>query len=304
MASEIKFDNICKRIGNRNLLANLSFGVQNNELLFIIGKNDSGKSSLFKILMNMVSIDKGSIFVKGMNYETRKNDILALIGYMPQENNFDENLNINDNLYYHGLYRNISYKKIERKILKWSEILNFRKYLNKYPNQISFEVLRKISFFRSILNDSPILLLDNPTFGMNYYEKRKIWDIINEIKANKTIICISQDFDEVESYADRTIIIQNGECVFNAKLSKIFENISESYRYHFVFKKIVPNSFLKDLKNDKNIYDVISRDVHLEFSTKLKQVFFSKIELASQYDLVDVRYNQSKIKEIFKKITD
>ena len=304
MASEIKFDNICKKVGKRNLLANLSFGVENNELLFIMGKNDSGKSSLFKILMNMVSIDKGSIFVRGMNYETRKSDILSLIGYMPQDNYFDSYLNINDNLRFHGQLKNIASKKIERKINKWSDILNFKKYLNKYPNQISFEILRKISFFRSILDDSPILLLDNPTIGMNYYEKRKIWDIINEIKVNKSILCISQDFDEVESYADRAVIIHNGECVFNAKLSKIFENISDFNRYHFVFKKIVPNAFLQDLKNDKNITDIISRDVHIEFSTKLKQVFFSKIKLASQYDLVDIRYNQSKIRELFKRITD
>ena len=89
MASSLSFDKIGKKNGNNNLLADLSFGVEKGEILFILGKNDSGKSTLFKILMGLIQKDKGKIFVNGMDYDLRKTEILPLIGYMPQKDSFD-----------------------------------------------------------------------------------------------------------------------------------------------------------------------------------------------------------------------
>ncbi|MAR15007.1 MAG: hypothetical protein CMG21_00920, partial [Candidatus Marinimicrobia bacterium] len=94
MASFIKFDNIGKKVNNKNLLANLSFGIQKNEVLSILGNPGSGRSTLFKILMGIVDRDKGNIFVNGMNYDLRKDNIRSMIGYLPQENIFDKDLNI------------------------------------------------------------------------------------------------------------------------------------------------------------------------------------------------------------------
>ena len=75
------------------------------------------------------------------------------------------------------------------------------------PNEIPYEILRKISIARSLLGDPEILLLDNPTSGMNCLDRNLFWEVINEFKKNKTILCISQNFEEAEFYADRIIII-------------------------------------------------------------------------------------------------
>ena len=100
MASSLSFDKIGKKNNNNNLLADLSFGAEKGEVLFILGKNHSGKSTLFKILMGLIQKDKGKIFVNGMDYDLRKTEILPLIGYMPQEDSFDYDLNIFDNLFH------------------------------------------------------------------------------------------------------------------------------------------------------------------------------------------------------------
>ena len=303
MASVIKFDNICKKVNNINLLANLSFGVAQSENLFILGKNGSGKSTLFKILMNTVIKNKGSIFINGMDFDKRKNEILPLIGYLPQEKLFDKQLNIYENLYFDCEFKKIQKSQIKDKILNLAMKLDFKKYIYYNPNSVPFEILRKISFARSIINDPDILLFDNPTYGLNNFDKQKIWDIITEFKSSKTIITISQDFNETEQYSDRVIIMHNGKAAINSNMSNINNSINDTYRYQFTFKKIVPNNYLRELKSDKNINNIISRGEFLEFSIKNKQLFFKKFKEALDYDLIDVKYSYSKIDELFKKVT-
>ena len=190
MASFVKFDQIGKKVNNQNVLANFSFGAQKDEVLFILGDSGSGKSTLFKILMGIVNRDKGNIFVNGMNYDKRKDEIRSIIGYMPQNNIFDNQLNVLENLYFYGQLRGMDLELIKKESFHWADVFGFKKYLYKLPNKIPFEYLRKISIARVLLGDPKILLLDNHTSGMNFLTKNSIWEIINEIKKDKTILCI------------------------------------------------------------------------------------------------------------------
>ena len=129
MAAFLSFNKIGKKINNVNLLADLSFGIQKGEILFILGKTNSGKSTLFKILMGFVNKDKGQIFVDGMDYDIRKNKILSNIGYMPQKNIFDNNLNVYENLSFFSELQGLRKVDINEKIKYWADRLNFKKHL-------------------------------------------------------------------------------------------------------------------------------------------------------------------------------
>ena len=240
----------------------------------------------------------------GWTFDKRKDDILPLIGYLPQENLFDKQLNLYENLQFDCEFKKIQKSQIKDKILNLAIKLDFKKYLYYNPNSVPFEILRKISFARSIINDPDILLFDNPTYGLNSFDKQKIWDTITEFKSSKTIITISQDFNETEQYSDRVVIMHNGKAVINSNMSNINNSINNTYRYQFTFKKIVPNNYLRELKSDKNINNIISRGEFLEFSVKNKQLFFKKFKEALDYDLIDIKYSYSKIDELFKKVTE
>ena len=304
MASFIKFDQIAKKVNNKNLLANLSLGIQKNEVLFILGQPGSGKTTLFKILMGIVEKDKGSIFIDGMNYEKRKEESLSIISYLQQENIFDKNLNILQNLYFYGQLKGMSLSNLKKEVLRWADILNFRDFLNSFPDELSFQILRKISLARCLLTDPKILLLDSPTLGMNFFDKNIFWQVINEYKKDKSILCISQDFEETELYSDRVVIIHNGSISMNSSLININKQMRATYTYQFIFKKIVPHEFLKLMKSDSNIKNIISRERYFEFSTKEKSIFFKAFQKALNYELVDLRFNYSKLNELYLKVTE
>jgi len=239
-----------------------------------------------------------------MDYDKRKDEICEFIAYLPQENIFDKHLNIFQNLCFYAELKGMELRLAKKELIHWANIFGFSKYLYMQPNQIPFEYLRIISIARCLLTNPKILLLDNPTLGMNFIDKELFWKVINESKNDKTILCISQDFEEIESYGDRILILNNGSIDINSSVLNIKNVINPTYRYQFVFKKIVPNIFLKSVKANFGAKDIISRGRHFEFSVKNKAIFFKIFQAALDYDLVDLKFDSSQINELFLKVTN
>ena len=302
MAAFLSFNKIGKKINNVNLLADLSFGIQKGEILFILGKTNSGKSTLFKILMGFMAKDKGQIFVDGMDYDIRKNKILSNIGYMPQKNIFDKNLNVYENLSFFAELQGLRKVDINEKIQYWADRLNFKKYLFDQIDLISDSVLKKISFSRALIHNPDILLFDDPTSYMDYYDQNIIFEVIQEIKITKSILFITQDFKIAELYSDRVVIIANGKVAFNGTIQNVEESMDEIYKYRFSFKRIVPSEFLKIIRENKDINKIISRDNNIEIRVRDKKVFFDVFKLAVSYELQDVKMSSSKLTDLFERI--
>jgi len=302
MAAFLSFNKIGKKVNNINLLADLSFGVQKGELLFILGKTNSGKSTLFKILMGFIEKDRGQIFVDGMDYDIRKNEILSKIGYVPQEDIFDENLNLYENLFFHAELCGLNKVKIKEKILYWADRLNFKKNLKNSIKLTSKSILRKVAFSKALIHNPNILLLDDFTSPLDYYDKNIVFEIIEEIRANKSILFITQDFSLADIYSDRIILINNGNISFNGSVHNLEKEINDVYKYRFTFKRIVPNEFLKNLRQNKNIDKVISKDNNVQITVKDKNTFFDIFKIAANYELINIKMSNSKLTELFDRI--
>ena len=304
MAAFLSFNKIGKKVNNINLLADLSFGVQKGELLFILGKTNSGKSTLFKILMGFIEKDRGQIFFDGMDYDIRKNEILPKIGYVPQKDIFDENLNLYENLFFHAELCGLNNIKIKEKILYWADRLNFKKNLKDSISLTSNSTLKKVAFSKALIHNPDILLIDDFTSSMDYYDKNIVFEVIQEIRTNKSILFISQDFNLADIYSDRIILINNGNISFNGSIHNLAKEINDIYKYRFTFKRIVPNDFLKILRENKNIDKIISKDNNVQIMVKDKNTFFGIFKIAINYELIDIKMSNSKLTELFERIIE
>ena len=304
MAAFLSFNKIGKKVNDSNLLADLSFGVQQGELLFVLGKANSGKSTLFKILMGFTDKNRGQIFLDGMDFDIRRDEILSNIGYVPQEDIFDTNLNVEDNLLLYAQLHNLNLIKIKERILYWADRLNFKKNLQDSIKVLSASTLKKIAFARSLIHDPDVLLIDDFTSCMDYYDKNIVFEIIQDIRVNKSILIITQDFNLAETYSDRIVVINNGSIAFNGSLHNLDREINDIYKYRFTFKRIVPSQLLKDLRDDKNISKVTSNDNHLQIMVENKSTFFDVFKMVVNYELIDFKMSDSKLTELFERITD
>ena len=115
--------------------------------------------------------------------------------------------------------------------------------LNSEIKNLSNSILKKIAFARALIHNPDFLLLDNPTSEMDYHDRNIFFNIINEIKKNKTILLISNNFEESEIYSDRIIIMHNGCVSINGSMKNILDSMGAIYKYRISFKRLVPNDY-------------------------------------------------------------
>ena len=119
--------------------------------------------------------------------------------------------------------------------MHWAEILDFSNLLNTFPKNLSYGNQRKILFARSLLHDPEILLLDEPTTGMDPQCRSKVWNVIDKIQKQKTIIFATQNFSEAERYADRIAILHEGDIKMDGNLDRLIETTHGLTRYSLIF---------------------------------------------------------------------
>ena len=304
MAAFLSVNKLGKKINNVNLLADLSFGIQKGELLFLLGKSGSGKSTLLKILIGFIKKDRGQIFVDGLDYDIRNEEIIKKIGYVSENDIFDTDLTVHENLIFSAELNNCNPVKIQEKINYWSNRLGFSRKLNLKIEKLNNSTLRKISLARTLIHNPEVILFDDFTSSMDLYDQSLIFEIIKEIKNDKSILFVTNDLSLPELFSDRIIIIDNGSVTFNGSINNLESKINDSFKYRFTFKRIVPNEFLKALKNNDKIKNIISRDCDVQILISDKIEFFKIFKMAVNYELIDIKISDSKVSDLFQRLTN
>ena len=304
MAAFLSVNKLGKKINNVNLLADLSFGIQKGELLFLLGKSGSGKSTLLKILIGFIKKDRGQIFVDGLDYDIRNEEIIKKIGYVSENDIFDTDLTVHENLIFSAELNNCNPVKIQEKINYWSNRLEFSRKLNLKIEKLNNSTLRKISLARTLIHNPKVILFDDFTSSMDLYDQSLIFEIIKEIKNDKSILFVTNDLSLPELFSDRIIIIDNGSVTFNGTINNLESKINDSFKYRFTFKRIVPNEFLKALKNNDKIKNIISRDCDVQILISDKIEFFKIFKMAVNYELIDIKISDSKVSDLFQRLTN
>ena len=138
---------------------------------------------------------------------------------------------------------------------------------------------------------------------MDFYDQNLFFEIIREIKNDKSILFATNNLSLTEVFSDRIIVLDNGNIAFNGTINNLESKINDSYKYRFTFKRIVPNEFLKSLKNNNKIKNIISKDCNVLISISEKLEFFKIFKMAINYELIDIKISDSKITELFQRLT-
>ena len=265
MEASITLKTIAKKYDDDVILADLSIGVESGSNLVIIGENGSGKSIILKILIGIIEKDAGSAYINGKDIGTMGEEVRMHTGYMPQNIDIDPKISIYDNLDLHAELFGIERKKIRSRIMHFSDLLNFRNHLSSTIETLSRGEIRKIQLARALLHDPSILLLDEPTSGIDPNNKIMIWDVLDRIAKHKTILFVTQDFNEAERYADRIAILHEGDIKMDGNLDRLIETTHGLTRYSLIFSDAPPEQFMLDLEKYPRIRRPKLSGLELEF---------------------------------------
>lgn len=210
----IKLSNVEKTFGSVRAVDKISFTIERGEIFGLLGKNGAGKTTTIKMLTLQLKPTAGEIFFDDKSIRGNEIFVKSLLGLVPQHLNFDQDLTVEENLELHARLHHLS--KIERRE-RISDLLKFvdlEKVRNSFVRELSGGMKRRLLIIRALIHHPKILFLDEPTVALDPQVRRKIWELIADLKAQGiTIVLTTHYIEEAEFLCDRVAILNRGRLV-------------------------------------------------------------------------------------------
>ena len=223
----IHIDGISKRYGSFKALDNLSIQIKKGEFYSLLGPNGAGKTTCINILSNIMKADAGNIQIDGLNIKDNLLEIKKKIGIVPQEIALYEDLTAIENLRFWGKINGVSSGILNAKIEEVLGFMNLKEHQNKLISSYSGGMKRRINIAAALLHDPEILLMDEPTVGIDPQSRLFIYEIFEKLhQEGKTILYTSHNMEEVERLSDRIGIIDHGKLIAEGDMSELQQGLS------------------------------------------------------------------------------
>ena len=223
----IKISHLTKNFGEVKAVNDLNFKVKRGELFAFLGVNGAGKSTTISIICGQLHKDSGSVEIDGVAAEKLGNKLGKKLGIVFQDSVLDKPLTVRENLKSRAALYGITGMEFDVRLGELTELLGFEDYINRPVGKLSGGQRRRIDIARALLHKPEILILDEPTRGIDVNAKREIYQMIVElVNQGKSIILISSDMSEIIGLCNRVYVMYEGE-VFGMLEKKDFsqENI-------------------------------------------------------------------------------
>lgn len=292
----IEIENLSKSFKDVKAVSDLSFSVKKGELFAFLGVNGAGKSTTISIICNQLKKDSGKIVIDGVDIDKNSESINSKLGVVFQASVLDGFLTVYDNLKNRAALYGIYGKEFEKRLDELSDILNFKDLLKRSVKKLSGGQRRKIYIARALFHHPKILILDEPTTGLDPQTRKNIWNVINKLRKEEQItVLLTTHYMEEAADADYVVIIDSGKKVasgtplelknkytgdfitlYNVKEEDViklgfpYEVIRDAYRIAIPDTKTASNLIIEhqDIFNDFEITKGKMDDVFLQVTGK------------------------------------
>lgn len=234
----IKIENISKSYRGNVIPAvqNISLEISSGSKFGLLGPNGAGKTTTINILTGLLNYDSGNVFIDGMRLEKRYKKIRSLIGLVPQEIALYDTLSARENLRFIAEMYGIRGKQMRHRIDECLEVLGLGNNGHKQVRKYSGGMKRRVNLAAGILHKPKILILDEPTAGVDVQSRSMILEFLDELNRNgTTIIYTSHYLEEAESLCDTVAIIDYGKVIIQGNTSEIINSNAEYTDLESVF---------------------------------------------------------------------
>ena len=294
MNTIIKIDNLTKTYGSLKAVDDLSFEIRKGELFAFLGVNGAGKSTTINIICGQLKKDEGTVIIDELNLDDNLAKITKKIGVVFQASILDPQLTVKDNLEIKASLYGLSRKEIKSRVGELAEILDFKSYLNRPLAKLSGGQKRRIDIARALLNKPDILILDEPTTGLDPQTRKMIWAVITKLrKENNMTVLLTTHYMEEASEADYVVIIDQGKMVAHGTPLDLKNKYVGDYMLIYNVKE-------EDVKKLGLPYINIPNGYKIEVNDTLEatNLIVNNRELFVDYELI-----KGKMDDVFLKVT-
>ncbi|QCD63192.1 gliding motility-associated ABC transporter ATP-binding subunit GldA [Tenacibaculum maritimum] len=257
----IQFTEVTKEYNRETAIKKLSFSATKGEIVGFLGPNGAGKSTTMKILAGFIKPTEGSVLVNGINVAKTPIEAQKNIGYLPEHNPLYLDLYVREYLQFQADVYKIHKNEIEKVLEK----VGLKSQAHKKIQELSKGYRQRVGLAAAILHNPDVLILDEPTTGLDPNQLVEIRTLIKTLGADKTVLLSTHIMQEVEAICNRVIIINKGEVVIDKHLNELKENNEQVIRVTFDYK--LEEQFIKRLPNITSYVNTIENNWVLTFES-------------------------------------
>ncbi|MFI1745175.1 gliding motility-associated ABC transporter ATP-binding subunit GldA [Thalassobellus sediminis] len=294
----IEVSGITKLYGSQKALNNISFKVNKPEIVGFLGPNGAGKSTMMKILTTFINANDGSAKVNGYDINENSQSVQQSLGYLPEHNPLYLEMYVKEYLEFNANLYKVSKKRIKDVI----ELTGLTPEAHKKIGQLSKGYRQRVGLANALLHDPEVLILDEPTTGLDPNQLVDIRNLIKTIGKTKTVFLSTHIMQEVEAMCDRVIIINKGEIVADKKLNELRESKEQTVIVEFDYR--VEDAFLRKLPKVKNVintYDFVY-EITFETSEDMRSYVFDFAH-DNQLKILQLNQKNTSLETLFRDLT-
>ena len=276
----VSIKNLSKKYENREVLKDINLSITNGKIIGLLGKNGAGKTTTFKCITQELAQNNGTIYVNGKDINGRFNELNELFGYCPQFDAIFEFLSVYENLEFYASIKGVKKDFIDILVNAMIKEMSLNEFTNKIAGKLSGGNKRKLSVAISMICNPPIILLDEPSTGMDPEARRFMWSVIHKMSTKgkkSSVIMTTHSMDEAETLCKRMGIMVNGEFVCLGKAHEIKEKYGYGYEIDVRIKPInqinqeeilekynLEKNLMVSMDNAENIFNTMNKSYFIE----------------------------------------
>ena len=257
----IKVKSVTKSFGSQRALDEVSFSIDKGEIVGFLGPNGAGKTTMMRILTTYSSADTGEVEVNSHDVNSEQQQVKRSVGYLPEHNPLYLEMYVREYLAFNADLYKVPSERIELVI----EQTGLQPEVHKKIGQLSKGYRQRVGLAAALLHDPDVLILDEPTTGLDPNQLIDIRKLIREIGKEKTILLSTHILKEVEAVCDRVIIINQGKLVADAKLDELRSDKEQIIEVEFDYR--VEEAFLQRLDHAKAVKNTVGFVYEITFDT-------------------------------------
>lgn len=294
----VKAELLSKSFGKFEAVKNLSFEVREGECFGLLGPNGAGKSTLMGMLYGVNLRSGGKLEVFGLDPATQARGIKKRLGVVTQENALDDGLTVEENMMIYAGFMGVAANERKKRV---DELLEFMMLSHKNDGPIRFlsgGMKRRLVFVRALLGNPDLLILDEPTTGLDPAVRHLLWGKVRELRTRgKTILLTTHYMHEAEILCDRILVMNKGENVAEGSPSQLIEKYSPGFVAVFEKKG--------DGENEKRLAESLQLQVHEDSSGVYVRAgkFEALLEFQKQAGHLAAQLRPANLEDVFLKLT-
>lgn len=297
----IKVSDLTKKYGSQKAIDKINFEIKTGEIAGFIGPNGAGKSTTMKILTGYLPATSGNAFVNEMNTLENSLDVRKQIGYLPEHNPLYPEMFIKEFLEYSaGIYKIKATKKL---ITDTIELTGLGREQHKKIGALSKGYRQRVGLAQALIHNPSVLILDEPTTGLDPNQIIEIRNLISEIGKEKTVMLSTHIMQEVEAICDRIIIINQGKIVANEQRGNI-QNVSKQNFMSFVveFEEVVEIEKIEKISGVDKAVSIDRTKFVVQSNNDIRKTLFN-FAVENNLTVLSMQKQEKTLEQIFQELT-